>query len=123
MIRQRLKKFVPKQFENFARNKGMEMADNAIKSVSRKVQDRFFAKDFQPEIDATSDNGIFDLAVDSTTINKVWLLIKHMVWQSTLRILPMVIFRRQFLLNRWLKKFSLRFKSGYSRYSLCIGRR
>lgn len=40
--------------------------------VSRKVQDRFFAKDFQPEIDATPDNGIFDLAVDSTTSSKVW---------------------------------------------------
>lgn len=47
--------------------------------VSRKVQYRFFAKDFQPEIDATPDDGIFDLAVDSTTSNKVWLADKAYV--------------------------------------------
>lgn len=67
------KKFAQKQFENFARDKGMEMADNAIKSVSKKVQSKIFSKDFQPEIDTTPDDNFFDVNAGAVTNNKVWL--------------------------------------------------
>lgn len=85
-FKDKTQQFAKKQFETFAYNQGLQMADETMKSIVKNVQDNFFSKNPNSDIlseanDVTnfgigSEADIAEIAFDSTTDNSVWLLDK-----------------------------------------------
>ena len=78
--------FAKKQFDSWAYNQGLNMADQTIKSVAKDVQEKIFSKnssvdtlpviDIETDLENISDANITDIVLDSTTNNSLWLVDK-----------------------------------------------
>ena len=73
----KVKKFAQEQFFSWAHNQELELADQTIKAVSKKVKAKFSSDDLKninaTDADNFSDDGILDVSENSITSNNVWL--------------------------------------------------